>query len=113
MPYLKKCCSLPANSILESVVALSIISICLFIAIMVVSSVFSKKTDVRFYRNQNRMNEMFYLAQINTDSLLYENEDENLTVEEEAIGDGMKKIDITLKDSTNLILKKTFYLPAE
>lgn len=53
-----------ANSILESVIALSIISICLYIAVIVFSQVFSPRTSAKYYASQNRVGELFFLFEI-------------------------------------------------
>lgn len=110
MASLKKYCNIPANSILESVIALSIISICLYIAIMIVSAVFTKKTTAKFYDTQNKMNELFFIAQLQCDSLIYDGIDENLIVEEEIINTGLKKIKVEYKDSTQIKFEKSFYV---
>lgn len=110
MGFLKKYYSLKANSILESMIALTIISICLSIAVMIFAAVFTSRTSAKFYNTQNRVNEMVYLAQIKPDSLTNENEDENLVVEEEIIQDGLKKITIEYKDSSRVKFEKRFYV---
>lgn len=112
MEFLKKYNRLKANSILESVIALTIISVCLYIAIIVCSSVFTPKTSSKFYDVQNKVNEMFFLAQIKKDSLLYNNEDENLIIEEEIIEGGVKKITVQYKDSSQYKFQKAFYIQA-
>lgn len=110
MALLKGYYNFKANSILESVIALSIISICLYIAVMVVSSVFSKKTSVKFYDTQNKINELFFLSQLQGDSLIYDETDENLIIKEEIINTGLKKINIEFKDSTHIMHEKSFYV---
>lgn len=110
MASLKKFSNVKANSILESVIALSIISVCLYIAIMVFSAVFAPKTSPKFYSTQNRINELFYLAQLKNDSLNYENLNEDLILEEEKITPTMRKIDIQYQDSLKIQYKKSFYI---
>lgn len=110
MESLKKCYNLKANSILESMIALTIISICLSIAIMIFAGVFTSRTSVKFYNTQNKINELFYLAQIKNDSLIYENEDHNLVIDEEILNEGLKKITVQIKDSTEFRLQKNFYV---
>lgn len=110
MESLKKYYNLKANSILESMIALTIISICLSIAVMIFAGVFTPRTSAKFYNTQNRVNELFYLAQMRTDSLTNENDDEDLFVEEEIIQDGLKKITIEYKDSTQFKFEKSFYV---
>jgi len=110
MPSLKKSCNLAANSLLESVIALTIISICLYFAIMIFASVYTPKTSAKFYSTQNKVNELFYLLQIKSDSLSNEIEGENLLIEEESVNDNLKKISIQYKDSTQFKFEKSFYV---
>ncbi|RTY91788.1 hypothetical protein [Flavobacterium sp. GT3R68] len=109
MVFLKKYYSLKANSILESMIALTIISVCLYIAIMIFAAVFTPRTSAKFYDTQNKVNELFFLAQIKNDLLQY-GEDENLLIEEEGINDGLKKVVIQYKDSTQFTFEKSFYI---
>jgi cell division protein FtsL len=106
----KKYYKLPANSILESVIALTIISICLYFAIMIFASVYTPKTSAKFYGTQNKVNELFYLSELKSDSISNENQDDNLLIEEERINDNLKKISIEYKDSTQFKFKKSFYV---
>ncbi|MFH6996237.1 hypothetical protein, partial [Flavobacterium sp. FlaQc-48] len=78
----KKYYELPANSLLESVIALTIISICLYFAIMIFASVYTPKTSAKFYSTQNKVNELFYLSELKNDSISNENENENLIINE-------------------------------
>lgn len=112
MASLKKCYNLSANSILESMIALTIISVCLYIAILVFASVFTPKTSARFYTTQNNVNSLFFLAQVQSDSL-YNSEDENLSIEEEAINHELRIMTVEYKDSTKFTFKKNFYIPIE
>jgi hypothetical protein len=112
MAFLKKYYSPKANSILESVIALTIISICLYLAIMIFAAVFTPRTSAKFYGTQNRVNELFFLAQLKSDSLSNETEDENLMMEEEQINEGVKRISIKYKDSTKFQFEKSFYVQA-
>ena len=112
MGYLKKYCNLSANSILESMIALTIISVCLYIAILVFASVFTPRTSARFYNTQNKVNALFFLAQVKSDSLSQANEDENLLIEEEILSPGIKEITIRYKDSTEYSFEKHFYIQA-
>jgi hypothetical protein len=68
MQYLKK--FINANSILESVLALTIISICMFIAVMVYATVFNSKNSLAAHLNEAQMQEMYFLMQVRPDSLL-------------------------------------------
>jgi hypothetical protein len=110
MVSLKKYCNLKANSIIESVIALTIISICLYFAIMIFTAVFSPKTSARFYEEQNKINEMFFLSQLKYDSLKTQNTNENLIIEEENLEDGLKKMHVHYKDSTKYEFDKSFYI---
>ena len=106
----KKCCKVRANSLLESVVALTIISVCLYFAVMIFASVYTPKTSAKFYSTQNKVNELFYLSQIKSDSVSNDNENEKLLIEEEVLGDDLKKISIQYKDSTQFKFEKSFYV---
>lgn len=110
MASLKKCCNLAANSLLESVIALTIISVCLYFAIMIFASVYTPKTSAKFYSTQNKVNELFYLSQLKSDSISNESEDENLLIEEEPVNDNLKKISIQYKDTTQFKFEKSFYV---
>ncbi|MBF4494688.1 hypothetical protein IRZ83_16990 [Flavobacterium sp. JLP] len=106
----KRYYKVPANSILESVIALTIISICLYFAVMIFASVYTPKTSAKFYSTQNKVNELFYLQQIKSDSLNTESDNENLLIEEETINDDLKKISIQYKDSSQFKFQKSFYV---
>jgi len=106
----KKYYNLPANSILESVIALTIISICLYFAIMIFASVYTPKTSAKFYSTQNKVNELFYLSELKNDSISNENDNENLLIEEESINERLKKISVQYKDSTQFKFEKSFYV---
>lgn len=109
MESLKKCCKVSANSLLESVIALTIISVCLYFAVMIFASVYTPKTSAKFYSTQNKVNELFYLSQIKSDSISND-ENENLLIEEEAINENLKKISVQYKDSTQFKFEKSFYV---
>jgi hypothetical protein len=113
MERLKRLCSLRANSLLESVVALSIISVCLYIAIMVYASVFSPKTSVKAYSSQNKVYEVFYLQQIRQDSLLEQYNTDNWQIEEEYSTKKLKKITVHYKDSVQAYPERSFYIANE
>lgn len=110
MVSLKKYYSLKANSILESVIALTIISICFYFTILIFATVFTPRTSVKYYNTQNKINELFFLSQIKNDSLLNDNENKNLTIEEEYISENLKKTTIRFKDSAQFKFEKTFYI---
>lgn len=109
MAFLKKYCKVKATSILESVIALSIISICLYFGIMIFSMVFSPRTSVKFYNTQNKVNELFYLSELEDDSLKA-NSDENLIIEEQFLSTSLKEVKISYKDSTQFQFEKSFYI---
>jgi hypothetical protein len=102
----KKYYKLPANSILESVIALTIISICLYFAIMIFASVYTQKTSANFYCTQNMVNEIFYLKEVESDSL----PNKNIFIEDELFNKDLKKIYVTYKDSTQFKFEKSFYV---
>ena len=106
----KKYYELAANSILESVIALTIISICLYFAVLIFASVYTPKTSAKFYGTQNKVNELFYLSELKNDSILNESENENLSIKEEQINDNLKIIVIEYRDSTQFKFKKSFYV---
>ncbi len=110
MVFLRKYCNLKANSILESMIALCIISVCLYIAIMIFAAVFTPRTSAKFYDTQNKVNELFFLAQLKNDSIKNETDQNNLILEEEIVNDGVKKIIIQYKDSTKFQFEKSFYI---
>lgn len=110
MAFLKKYCNLKANSLLESVIALTIISICLYLTIMIFAAVFTPRTSAKFYSTQNKVNELFFLTQLKNDSLSNESEDENLIMEEETVNEGVKMISVKYKDSTQFQFEKSFYV---
>jgi len=108
MGSLRKYYSLKANSILESVIALCIISVCLYIAIMIFAAVFQPRTSAKFYQEQNKVNEMFFLCQLN-DSL-YDENGKDLVMEKEDVTAGLQKITVSYKDSSKVEFKKSFYV---
>ena len=104
----KKYCN--ASSLLESVIALTIISICLYIAVLVFATVFNNRTSVRFYTTQNCGNEFFFLSQTASDSLA---EVSGLQYETESFSEGFQKISIQYQDSTKTNFESNFYIPAQ
>lgn len=109
MAPLKKYFNHSANSILESVIALSIISICLYIAVMVYASVFTPKTSPKFYTSRNKITELYYLMQLSPDSIDALNTD-NLKISHEWINASLQQIDIEFKDSSGVIVKNNFFI---
>ncbi|OMQ11319.1 hypothetical protein [[Flexibacter] sp. ATCC 35103] len=109
MESLKKYSNLKGNSLLESVIALTIISACLYFAIMIFASVYTPKASVKFYSTQNKVNELFYLSELKNDSIS-DNPNKNLLIEEEVVNDQLKKIIIQYNDSTQFKFEKSFYV---
>lgn len=97
-----------ASSILESVIALTIISICLYIATMVFSFVFTKKSSPKFYNTINKVNELFYKSQLNLESIEYDAE--NITLEKETVNENLSEIRIQYKDSNDINFDKKYYI---
>jgi hypothetical protein len=75
---------------------------------MIFASVYTPKTSAKFYSTQNKVNELFYLAELKSDSV--SNENENLLIEEETVNDELKKISVQYKDSTQFKFEKSFYV---
>jgi type II secretory pathway component PulJ len=101
-----------ANSILESVIALCIISIGLTVAVMVFSQVFNPKNS-RQYASENKANSLFYMLQTNRDSVHLENYAPGLKINETALEDRLFEISIEYTDSSKYIHKKNFYIQYE
>lgn len=108
MELLKRCFRLKANSILESVISLSIISICLFIAVMIYSVVFTPKTSSGFYVSKNKADELFFLMQLEQDSI-YLNE-QDYSIAEEWQSTFLKRVTIKAKDSIGVSEEKKYYI---
>lgn len=94
-----------ANSIIESVIALTIISICIYIAIMVYANVFSPKTSIHYYSHQNQINEQFYLLQLQDETPI-----ENIETTENWLNTYLKEVTIMYKDSLSSNVSKTVYI---
>ncbi|MFK7032417.1 hypothetical protein [Flavobacterium oreochromis] len=108
MELLKKLNScIKATSLLESVIALCIISISLYATTLVLSMVFTPKTSPKFYCTQNQMNELFYELQLNEDSIVTL---DTFQIEFSYMDKNLKKVKINFKDSSKFKLKQNFYL---
>lgn len=105
MKLLKKYCE--ANSLLESVIALTIISICIYITIMVYANVFSPKTSTLYYSHQNKINEQFFLLQIGEEIT-----SDNIILKENWLNTNLKEVEIKYTDSLNATISNTFYINA-
>ncbi len=109
MASLKKYCKLGANSILESVIALCIISICLYVAVMVYAAVFTPKTAPKFYGSRNKINELYYVMQLNPDTIeTIANND--LKISHEWINANLQQVAIEYKDSSGVVVRTDFYV---
>ena len=106
---LKRFYNLPANSILESVIALCIIAVCLYVAIMVYAQVFTAKTSPRFYNSKNKVAEIYYLYQVNPDSILSA-ENGNFIIKQESLDNHLEELTIEYKDSSGVKLNSNYYI---
>lgn len=109
MGLLKKYHNMPANSLLESIIALSIISICLYVAVLVYSAVFNKNTSARFYSNQNKVYDTFFMMQIDADSVLNFYSKENWDINR-LDHENSTLINIRYSDSVQIYPQKTFFI---
>lgn len=110
MVFSKKYINLKADSILESVIALSIISICLYISVLVYASVFTPKTSSKFYISRNKITSMYYLSQINPDSI-EASFDNKITFDKEWITPTLQKIKVEFKDSLQNPIRINYFSP--
>ncbi|AWM15201.1 hypothetical protein DI487_15935 [Flavobacterium sediminis] len=104
MGFLKK--YYKANSIIESVMALTIISICIYIAILVYANVFTPKTSMAHYSKQNILSRQFYELQL-------QEELPNtaiISVEENWLNTNLKEVTVQYKDSIDKSIQKQFYI---
>ncbi|MCO6173432.1 hypothetical protein NHF50_00080 [Flavobacterium sp. NRK F10] len=104
MGFLKK--YYKANSIIESVMALTIISICIYIAILVYANVFTPKTSMAHYSKQNILSRQFYELQL-------QEELPNtaiISVEENWLNTNLKEVTVQYKDSIDKSVQKQFYI---
>lgn len=106
MPLLKKYCK--ANSILESVIALAIISTCIYIALMVYANVFSPKNSIAAYGYQNQIQEVFFNIQCGN-----EIENSNININNEWLNTHLKKITIEYQDSLKNTTTEYMYIYGE
>lgn len=90
--------------------ALTIISICLLVAIQVYAVTFSPNTSAAFYKDNNKANEVFFLMQLQNDSLMADGRE----VQEEDVGNGCLKITVANKNSKDVVVvQKTYYVQTE
>lgn len=110
MLQLKKFFKQSANSLLESVIALSIISGCLYVTLLVYSSVFTFKTSIGSYKEQIKLNEMYFVAQLEQDSILEKYNDGKWEVNIEN-RNKLRVAEIKHNDSLKVLSKsRTFFL---
>ncbi|WP_162126047.1 hypothetical protein [Flavobacterium phycosphaerae] len=109
MAYLRKYCRLSANSILESVIALCIIAICLYVAVLVYAAVFTPKTSPKFYGSRNRLAEIYYMVQVNPDTIEKMSND-NLVIHQEWVNSNLQEFSINYKDSSGVFIKNDFFV---
>lgn len=109
MAFLRNCINIKAESVLESVIALSIISICLYISILVYASVFSSKTSSKYYVARNKISSIYYLSQVEEDSL-EQVDDANLLIEKEWVTPSLQKINIAYKDTLLAPISFNFFI---
>lgn len=104
----KKHTSLKANSLLESVIALAIISIGIYAAILVFNQVFSNSTSEKFHIEQKNINNLFYEIQLGADTL--QNDESNYEFEINNSNSDLKEYKINYKDSAKIKLSNRFYI---
>jgi hypothetical protein len=108
MKLSKKHTSLKANSLLESVIALAIISIGIYAAILVFNQVFTTSTSEKFHIEQKKSNSLFYELQIGSESL--NNEQSIYEFEISNHNSDLKEYRIHYKDSSKIKLNNRFYI---
>ena len=108
MKLLKKHTSLKANSLLESVIALAIISIGIYAAILVFNQVFTNSTSEKFHIEQKNINNLFYEIQLGNDT--FQNEESSYQFEIDDYNSELKVYKINYKDSSKIKLKNHFYI---
>lgn len=96
-----------ADSLLESVIALTIISICIYITIIVYANIFSPKTSTLYYSHQNKINEQFFLLQLGEEIT-----SDNIILKENWLNTNLKEVEIKYTDSSNATIRNTFYINA-
>lgn len=108
MKLLKKHTSLKANSLLESVIALAIISIGIYATILVFNQVFTSNTSEKFHMEQKNSNNLFYEIQLGVDTL--KSDESNYQFEINDLNSDLKEYKINYKDSTKIKLNNRFYI---
>lgn len=99
-----------ASSLLESVIALSIVSICIFISVLIVSTVYNNSTSPRFYESRNKAQVLFFMYQIYSDSITDDFDKDIQIVNKEYINATTELIEIKTRDSTKINNRIKFYV---
>ena len=110
MVLLKNCYRVKANSLLESVIAVCIISVCLYIGIVIYSKAYTSKTSLKAYTTQNKINEAFVLIEAGQDSLLDGTEQRKNWKITQDDTDGLQKLTIKYSDSLQSYPEKSYYI---
>ncbi|MFL9843558.1 hypothetical protein [Flavobacterium rhizosphaerae] len=108
MHWLKKYGNTKAGSLLESVIALCIIAVCIYVTIIVFSRIYLPASSVRASHLKNKMFEIAILKEIGADSLSAVVNKNNLHVKEELDGN-LVKMTITANDSIYDSLEQIYY----
>nr|WP_305069849.1 hypothetical protein [Flavobacterium covae] len=75
---------------------------------LIFSAVLTPKSAPKYYQTQHQTNGLFYLTQLQLDSLVQEAE--NITIETKLIDINLKEIKVSYKDSSETELTKKFYI---
>jgi type II secretory pathway pseudopilin PulG len=108
MKLSRKHTSLKANSLLESVIALAIISIGIYAALLVFNQVFTNSTSEKFHIEQKNCNNLFYELQLGIDTI--KNDESNYQFEINNLNSDLKEYKINYKDSAKIKLNNRFYI---
>lgn len=107
MKSLKKHINPKASSLLESVVSLSLISICIYISILVYSLAFNEKISLQSHLNTLEGYRMFYEPDATED---LDSVSKYLTYTEEWFSTDLKLVQIRYKDSTGNHHGRKYYV---
>lgn len=109
MKLLKKHINPKASSLLESVVSLSLISICIYVSILVYSLAFNEKITLQSHLNTLESYKIFYESSINED-LDTDSIPKSLNYEEEWLSTDFKLIRIRYNDSVGNHHSRKYYV---
>lgn len=98
-----------ANSLLESVIALSIISICIYMTVLIYATIYQKDTSSTFYQSRNKMQTMFFMLQINPDSVFNDTDGVKI-IHEEYLNIDVKLVEMGYTDSIQTLTKRKYYI---